>query len=73
MIAEDAWSHVVINSAKYAPTEKAKFITWAKKVALNFAVDELRKLNNDPLHMTCLLYEDQPASEIMSQKVCPHR
>ena len=73
MIAEDAWSHVVVNSAKYTPTEKAKFITWAKKMALNFAVDELRKLNNDPLHMAGLLYEDQPASEIMSHKVCPRR
>ena len=31
MIAEDAWSHVMVNSAKYAPTEKAKFITIVEK------------------------------------------
>lgn len=77
MIAENAWSHVVVKSAKFTPTEKAKFSTWAKKVALNFAVDELRKLNNDPLHMTGLLYEDQPASEddarMYSDTVSPYR
>ena len=77
MIAENAWFHVVVKSAKYTPTEKAKFSTWAKKVALNFAVDELRKLNNDPLHMTGLLYEDQPADEDDARKysdtVSPYR
>lgn len=77
MIAENAWFHVVVKSAKYTPTEKAKFSTWAKKVALNFAVDELRKLNNDPLHMTGLLYEDQPVDEDDARKysdtVSPYR
>ena len=68
MIAEKAWFHVVEKCAKYKPSENAKFSTWAKKVAQNFAIDELRKLNNDPLHMTGLLYEDQPADEDDAKK-----
>ena len=68
MIAEKAWFHVVENYAKYKPSENAKFSTWAKTVAQNFAIDELRKLNNDPLHMTGLLYEDQPADEDDAKK-----
>lgn len=63
MIAEKSWSHVIEKQAKYKPTGEAKFITWAKKVAERFASDELDKLNNDPLHLTGQLYEDQPKNE----------
>ena len=60
MIAENAWFHVIEKHAMYKPSKDAKFSTWAKKVAQNFASDELNKLQNDPLHMTGLLHEDQP-------------
>lgn len=68
MIAENAWFHVVEKSSKYNPAKNAKFSTWAKKVAQNFAIDELRKLDNDPLHWAGLLYEDQPADEDDARK-----
>ena len=63
MIAESSWFHVIEKREKYSPSIGAKFSTWAKKVALNFASDELDKLQNDPLHMTGLLHEDQPRYE----------
>ncbi len=68
MIAEEAWFHVVEKSSKYKPSKDAKFSTWAKKVARNFASDELDKLQNDPLHMTGLLHEDQPKNEDDAKK-----
>lgn len=68
MIAESAWIHVIEKYAKFRPSQKAKFSTWAKKVARNFASDELDKLQNDPLHMTGLLHEDQPANEDDAKK-----
>ena len=68
MIAENAWFHVIEKREKYKPSENAKFSTWAKKVAENFASDELDKLQNDPLHMTGLLHEDQPKNEDDAKK-----
>ena len=59
MIAENAWFHVIEKREKYKSSKDAKFSTWAKKVAQNFASDELDKLQNDPLHLTGLLNEDQ--------------
>ena len=63
MIAENAWVHVLEKRNKFDATKGAKFPTWAKKVAQNFASDELEKLNNDPLHLTGILHEDQPKNE----------
>ena len=37
-------------------------------MAQNFASDELDRLQNDPLHMTGLLYEDQPKNEDDAKK-----
>ena len=68
MIAENAWFHVIGKREKYKPSKDAKFSTWAKKVAQNFASDELDKLQNDPLHMTSLLHEDQPKNEDDAKK-----
>lgn len=68
MIAENAWFHVIEKREKYRPSKDAKFRTWAKRVAQNFASDELDKLQNDPLHMTGLLYEDQPKNEDDAKK-----
>lgn len=68
MIAENAWFHVIEKREKYKPSKDAKFSTWAKRVAQNFASDELDKLQNDPLHMTCLLHEDQPKNEDDAKK-----
>ena len=51
LIAENAWAHVLEKRAKYRASEGAKFITWATKVAKNFAQDELKKLFRDPLHL----------------------
>ena len=68
MIAESAWFHVIEKREKYKPSKDAKFSTWAKKVAQNFASDELDKLQNDPLHMTGLLHEDQPKNEDDAKK-----
>lgn len=63
MIAEKAWAHVVEKQEKYKVNEDAKFRTWAKTVAQNFASDELGKLENDALHLTGILHEDQPKNE----------
>ena len=68
MIAENAWFHVIEKREKYRPSKDAKFRTWAKRVAQNFASDELEKLQNDPLHMTGLLHEDQPKNEDDAKK-----
>lgn len=68
MIAENAWFHVIEKREKYRPSKDAKFRTWAKRVAQNFASDELDRLQNDPLHMTGLLYEDQPKNEDDAKK-----
>ena len=68
MIAENAWFHVIEKHAMYKPSKDAKFSTWAKKVAQNFASDELDKLQNDPLHMAGLLHEDQPKNEDDAKK-----
>lgn len=68
MIAEKAWFHVIEKQAMYKPTREAKFSTWAKTVAQRFASDELSKLQNDPLHMTGLLHEDQPKNEDDAKK-----
>ena len=68
MIAENAWFHVIEKHAMYKPSKDAKFSTWAKKVAQNFASDELDKLQNNPLHMTGLLHEDQPKNEDDAKK-----
>ncbi len=68
MIAESAWFHVIEKHEKYKPSKDIKFSTWAKKVARNFAIDELDKLHNDPLHKTGLLREDQPKNENDAQK-----
>lgn len=77
MIAENAWAHVIEKRAMYKPSESAKFSTWAKKVALNFASDEYSRLQNDPLHRTGLLQEDQPKNEDDAKKykdtVSPYR
>ena len=77
MIAENAWFHVIEKRAMYKPSESAKFSTWAKKVALNFASDEFSRLENDPLHRTGLLQEDQPKNEDDAKKykdtVSPYR
>lgn len=63
MIAEKAFFHVIKKAAAYDPSKGAKFTTWAKKVAINAATDELRKLNRDPLHETALLPEDQSSDD----------
>ena len=68
MIAEGAWFRVIERYAKYKPSKNAKFLTWAKKVAKNYASDELDKLQNDPLHMTGHLHEDQPRNENDAKK-----
>lgn len=68
MIAENAWFHVIEKREKYRPSKDAKFRTLAKRVAQNFASDELEKLQNDPLHMTGLLHEDQPKNEDDAKK-----
>ena len=68
MIAEDGWSKVIENCAKYKPSRDAKFSTWAKRVAQNYASDAMDKLRNDPLHMTGLLHEDQPKNEDDAKK-----
>lgn len=68
MIAEKAWFHVIEKREKYRLSKDAKFRTWAKRVAQNFASDELEKLQNDPLHMTGLLHEDQPKNEDDAKK-----
>ena len=68
MIAENAWFLVIEKREKYRPSKDAKFRTWAKRVAQNFASDELEKLQNDPLHMTGLLHEDQPKNEDDAKK-----
>ena len=60
MIAENAWFHVIEKREKYKPSKDAKFSTWAKKVAQNFANDELDKLQRDALHLTSSLYGEQP-------------
>lgn len=77
MIAENAWFHVIEKQAMYKPSPSAKFSTWAKKVALNFASDEFSRLQNDPLHRTGLLQEDQPKNEDDAKKykdtVSPYR
>ena len=77
MIAESAWFHVIERRAMYKPSKDAKFSTWAKKVARNFASDEFSRLQNDPLHRTGLLYEDQPKNEDDAKKysdtVSPYR
>ena len=77
MIAENAWFHVIKKHAMYKPSQGAKFSTWAKKVALNFASDEFSRLENDPLHRTGLLHEDQPKNEDDAKKysdtVSPNR
>lgn len=52
MIAENAWEHVLMKAGKYDASKGAKFRTWAVTVAKNFAKDQLKKLNNDPLHRT---------------------
>lgn len=59
MIAEKAWVKVVENKACFRATGQAKFITWAKKVAINQASDELAKLKHDALHRTSSLYGEQ--------------
>lgn len=60
LIAEASWFHVVENSMKYK-AGKAKFRTWALKVAVNFAKTELKKLKNDPLHGGRRnVFEEQP-------------
>ena len=68
MIAENAWFHVIEKRAMYQPDRNAKFITWAKRVARNYAIDELSKLENDPLHRTGLLREDHPRNENDAKK-----
>lgn len=77
MIAESAWFHVIERRAMYKPSKDAKFSTWAKTVARNFASDEFSRLQNDPLHRTGLLHEDQPKNEDDAKKysdtVSPYR
>ncbi len=51
LIAENAWAHVLEKRDKFHATKDAKFITWATKVAKNFAKDELEKLFKSPLHL----------------------
>ena len=71
-IAEGAWFHVIKKCAMYKPSKDAKFITWAKKVAQNFAIDELRKLKNDPLHLTSPLPADEDKTGKYSDAFCTY-
>lgn len=49
LICENAWAQVVVKRESYSPG-KAKFRTWAVKVAVNKAKDELNKLYHDASH-----------------------
>ncbi len=59
IISEDAWFHVLEKRDKYDST-KGTFRTWATKVARNYALSELSKLKNNPLHHTSSISEDNP-------------
>jgi len=69
MIAEKAFERVLEKREKFQDNGKAKFSTWAKTVARNFATDELRKLDHDLLHKASDLDKEQSPSGCSTNKI----
>lgn len=68
IIAEKAFEKVLEKRKKFQDNGKAKFSTWAKKVARNFAFDELRKLKRDPLHIASGQTEGKQSDNDLNNK-----